>query len=103
VTCCLVAAGAVLGEEFAAGTGPVGIAGEGENLGVVHQTINHGRGDNVVGERLTPSPEGQVRGDRSTRHNHHGMLTSTSTSSARTRPSRSNRQRFSPRSATRPP
>ena len=53
----------VLGEEFAAGAGAVGVAGEGEDLGVVDEAVDHGCGDDVVGEGLAPAAEGQVRGD----------------------------------------
>jgi hypothetical protein len=40
----------VFGEELAALAGAVGVAGEGENLGVVHQPVDHGCGDDVVGK-----------------------------------------------------
>ena len=43
-----VAGGAVLAEQFAAGAGAVGVAGEGEHFRVVDETIDHGRGDDVV-------------------------------------------------------
>jgi hypothetical protein len=44
-------------------TGAVGVAGEGEDLGVVDEAVDHGGGDDVVGEGLAPAAEGQVRGD----------------------------------------
>lgn len=44
-----VVVGSVFGEEFAAGSGAVGVSGEGEDLCVVDEAIDHGRGDNVVG------------------------------------------------------
>ena len=34
-----------------------------EDLGVVDEAVDHGCGDDVVGEGLAPAPEGQVRGD----------------------------------------
>ena len=43
--------------------GAVGVAGEGEDLGVVDQAVDHRGRDDVVGEGLTPAPEGQVRSD----------------------------------------
>lgn len=42
MTCCLVAASAVLGQEFAAGTGPVGIAGDVEIQKKVHTAASYG-------------------------------------------------------------
>ena len=51
------------GEEFSAGSGAVGVAGEGKDFRVVHEAVDHGRGDDVVGERLTPPAEGQVARD----------------------------------------
>ncbi len=39
----------------------MGIAGEGQYFGVVEQEVNHGRGDQVVGERLAPPSEWEVR------------------------------------------
>jgi hypothetical protein len=48
---------AVLGEEFAAGAGAVGVSVEGEDFGVVDKAVDHGRGDDVVGEGLSPAPE----------------------------------------------
>src|SRR5262245_58808366 len=51
------------GEEVAALAGPVGVAGEGEDLGVVDEPVDHGGGYDVVGEGLAPAPEGQVGGD----------------------------------------
>ncbi|GAA4886677.1 hypothetical protein GCM10023403_62880 [Pseudonocardia benzenivorans] len=51
-----VSVGAVLfGEELAALAGAVGVAGEGEDLGVMDEAVDHGRGDDVVGERLAPA------------------------------------------------
>lgn len=48
--------GAVLfGEELAALAGAVGVAGEGEDLGVVDEAVDHGCGDDVVGEGLAPA------------------------------------------------
>ena len=58
-----VAGAVVLGQEFAALTGAVGVAGEGKDLGMVHQAIDHCGCDNVVRERLAPAPEGQVACD----------------------------------------
>lgn len=43
--------------------GAVGVAGEGEDLGVVDEAVDHGCGDDVVGEGLAPAAEGKVRGD----------------------------------------
>ena len=48
---------AVLGEEFSAGAGAVGVAGEGEDLGVVDEPVDHGGGDHVVAEDLAPAAE----------------------------------------------
>ena len=53
VSVSLVVGGAILfGEELAALAGAVGVAGEGEDLGVVHQPVDHGSGDDVVGKAL---------------------------------------------------
>jgi site-specific DNA recombinase len=35
----------------------------GEDLGVVDEAVDHGGGDDVVGEGFAPAPEGQIRGD----------------------------------------
>ena len=50
----LAGSSSVFGEEFAAGSGAVGVASEGQDLGVVHQAVDHGRGHDVVGEGLSP-------------------------------------------------
>src|SRR5215470_20117122 len=42
---------------------PVGVALEGDHLGVVDQPVDHGRGDHVVAEDLSPAAEGLVAGD----------------------------------------
>jgi len=55
---CPVRAG-LLGEEFSALAGVVGVAGEGEDLGVVDEPVDHRGGDNVVGEGFAPAPERQ--------------------------------------------
>ena len=61
----LVAVRAVfLGEKLASLAGAVGIAGQGQDLGVVDESVDHGGGDYVVGEGLSPAAEGQVRGDQ---------------------------------------
>ena len=54
---------AVLGEEFAAGAGAVGVAGEGEDLGVVDEAVDHRGGDDLVAEDLAPAAEWPVGGD----------------------------------------
>jgi hypothetical protein len=60
-----VALGAVLlGQQLAALAGAVGVAGQGEDLGVVDQSVDHRGGDDVVGEGLAPAAAGQVRGDQ---------------------------------------
>ena len=51
----LVPAGSVLGEKFSAGSGAVGVAGEGEYFGVMDESVDHRCSDDVVGERLAPS------------------------------------------------
>jgi hypothetical protein len=51
----LVAGVAVFAEEFAAGAGAVGVAVEGEDFGVVDESVDHGCGDDVVGEGFAPS------------------------------------------------
>ena len=54
-----VPVGAVLlGEEFASLAGAVGVAGEGEDFGVVHEPVDHGCGDDVVAEDLPQRPKG---------------------------------------------
>lgn len=51
-----VALGTVLlSEEFAALPGAVGVAGQGEDLGVVDEAVDHGCGHDVVRERLAPT------------------------------------------------
>ena len=61
-----VALGAVLlGQQLSALAGAVGVAGQGEDLGVVDQSVDHrGGGGDVVGEGLAPAAAGQVRGDQ---------------------------------------
>src|SRR5665648_495455 len=54
---------AVFGEEFAAGAGAVGLAGQGQDFGVVDEAVDYRGGDDFVAEDLAPAPEGQVRGD----------------------------------------
>jgi hypothetical protein len=44
-----------LGEEFSALAGAVGVAGKGEDLGVVDEPVDHRGGGNVVGEGFGPS------------------------------------------------
>ncbi len=46
----LVAGGAVFGEEFAAGAGALGIVGQGEDFGAVHESVDHGGIDRLAGE-----------------------------------------------------
>src|SRR3954454_6989143 len=41
---------------------PVGVALEGEDLGVVDEAVDHGGGHDVVGEDLAPAPERLVAG-----------------------------------------
>ena len=43
----------MFGEEFASLAGAVGVAGEGEDLGVVDEAVDHG-GDDAVG-KVSPS------------------------------------------------
>ena len=40
----------VLFDEFSAGSGPVGLPVEGEDFGVVHESVDHRCSDDVVGE-----------------------------------------------------
>lgn len=47
--------GAIFSEEFAAGAGAVGIAGQGKDFGVMHKAVDHGSGHHITGERLTSS------------------------------------------------
>ena len=42
---------------------PVAVAPEADDLGVVHQSVDHGRGDHVVAEDLASAPERLVGGD----------------------------------------
>jgi hypothetical protein len=61
VSVSLVVGGAIfLGEELAALAGAVGVAGEGEDLGVVHEPVDHGRGDDIIGKGFTPAAERQI-------------------------------------------
>ena len=46
---------AVFGEEFAAGAGAVGLPGQGQDFGVVDEAVDHGGGDDLVAEDLTPA------------------------------------------------
>ena len=41
---------------------PVGVAFEGDDIGVVDEAVDHGRGDDVVAEHLAPTAERLVRG-----------------------------------------
>ncbi len=51
-------------EELAAGSGAVGVAGEGEDLGVVDEAVDHRGRDDVVAEDFAPpTAEGHVAGD----------------------------------------
>src|SRR5438270_9227657 len=59
----LVSCAVVLGRQFALLAGAIGVAGEGEDLGVVYEPVDHRGCDNVVRERLSPAPEGQIAGD----------------------------------------
>jgi hypothetical protein len=53
--------GAVLfDQEFAALPGTVGVTGEGEDLGVVHQPIDHGCGDDVGEDPSTRTPAAEA-------------------------------------------
>src|SRR4051795_9545262 len=42
---------------------PVGVPGEGDDLGVVDEAVDHRGGGDVVAEDLAPAAEGHVRGD----------------------------------------
>ena len=42
---------------------PVGVAFEGDDFGVVDESVDHGGGDDVVAEHLAPAAEGFVGGD----------------------------------------
>jgi hypothetical protein len=42
---------------------PVAVALEGDDLSVVDEAVDHGRGDHVVAEDLTPAAEWLVAGD----------------------------------------
>ncbi len=42
---------------------PVGVAFEGDDVGVVHDPVDHGGGDDVVAEDLAPAAERLVGGD----------------------------------------
>lgn len=53
------AVGAVLAEEFATCTGAVGVAGEGEHFSVMDEAVDHGCGDDVVGEGFAPAANGR--------------------------------------------
>lgn len=40
----------------------VGISGQRQHFGVVHESVDHGGGHYIVGEGLSPAPKGQVAG-----------------------------------------
>jgi hypothetical protein len=42
---------------------PVAVTFEGDDLGVVDEAVDHGRGDHVIAEHLTPAAERLVAGD----------------------------------------
>ncbi len=42
---------------------PVGVAFEGDDVGVVDEAVDHGGGDDVVSEHFAPASEGLVAGD----------------------------------------
>ena len=44
--------------------GAVRITGQGEDLGMVNEPVDHCGRDDVVGEDLAPPPERHVRGDK---------------------------------------
>src|SRR3954453_14165931 len=44
-------------------SGATHLTGEGEDLGVVDEAVDHGGGDDLVAEALAPASERQVRGD----------------------------------------
>lgn len=46
---------AVFGQQFAAGAGAVGLAGQGEDFGVVDEAVDHGGGDDFIAEHFGPS------------------------------------------------
>ena len=39
---------------------PVAVALEGDDFGVVHEAVDHGGGDDVIAEHLTPAAEGFI-------------------------------------------
>ncbi len=45
---------------------PVAVAFEGDDVGVVDESVDHGGGNDVVAEHLAPSAEGLVAGDDET-------------------------------------
>lgn len=47
-------------KQLTAGTRAVGIAGEGQDFGVMHKSVNHGCSDYIIGEGLSPPPEEQI-------------------------------------------
>ena len=56
----LAGSGSAFDKQFTAGTRAVGIAGEGQDFGAMHKSVDHGCSDYIVGKGLSPSPEGQV-------------------------------------------
>ena len=50
----------VFGEQMAAGSSSVGVAGGGEDLGVMDEAVDHRVAERFIAEHLAPSPEGQV-------------------------------------------
>ena len=50
------------GHEVSSCFGPVGLAAEGEDLGVVDETADHRGDDDVIGEDLAPAAEWHARG-----------------------------------------
>jgi hypothetical protein len=57
----LVVGGAIFfGEQLAALAGALGVAGEDEHLGVVHEAVDHGCGDDIIAKRFAPTSERQI-------------------------------------------
>ena len=50
----LAASGSAFDKQFTAGTRAVGIAGERQDFGVMHESVDHSCSDYFVGEGLSP-------------------------------------------------
>jgi hypothetical protein len=56
----LAGSGSAFDKQFMAGTRAVGIAGEGQDFGVMRKSVDHGCSDNIVGRQILPLVEWDV-------------------------------------------